>query len=54
MILKKFISYIAFWKKAESDDKTNLNLKVMHGINKISILLFLMALTVIIVRLLRS
>lgn len=46
---QKFLSYITFWKK--SDNKTeNFNLKMMHGINRISILMFLVALIVLIIR----
>ncbi|MEH0155797.1 DUF6728 family protein [Limibacter armeniacum] len=40
-----------FFRKKDPNRKTNFNLKVMHGINKISIILFLIALVVIITRL---
>ncbi|MDP1727510.1 MAG: hypothetical protein Q8M15_12055 [Bacteroidota bacterium] len=53
-MLNKFISYLKFWKKAPADSSSSFNLKVMHGINRISILLFLFALMVIIFRLVRS
>ncbi len=50
-MLQKFISYLQFWKKQEeTDNKANFNLKVMHGINKISIFMFLMAVVLLIVR----
>ena len=39
-----------YFRKKDPNDKPNLNLRMMHGINKISILLFLMALIVWTVR----
>lgn len=39
-ILHKILSYLAFWKP-NTDDASSFNLKVMHGINRISILMFL-------------
>lgn len=39
-----------FFRKKDPSRPTNFNLKVMHGINKISIIMFLIALTVMIVR----
>ena len=39
-----------FFRKKDPNRPKNFNLKVMHGINKISILMFLIALTVMIVR----
>ncbi|MEQ8684627.1 MAG: hypothetical protein RIF36_15290 [Imperialibacter sp.] len=39
-----------YFRKKDPNNKPNLNLRMMHGINKISILLFLMALIVWIVR----
>lgn len=39
-----------FFRKKDPNRPTNFNLKVMHGINKISIIMFLIALTVMIVR----
>ena len=53
-MFKKFMSYVTFWKKQDTDSPSSFNIKVMHGINKISILMFLMALIVIIVRVVRS
>lgn len=41
-----------FWKK--SDTTANFNLRMMHGINRISILMFMLALLVIITRLLTN
>ena len=50
-MIKKFLSYILFWKKTpETDNTSNFNLKVMHGINKISIFMFLLAVILLIVR----
>lgn len=42
-----------YLKKKEADDKVNFNTKVMHGINRLSIFLFLIALIIIAVKLLR-
>ncbi|WP_420387370.1 DUF6728 family protein [Roseivirga sp.] len=39
-----------FFRKKDPNRPSNFNLKVMHGINKISIIMFLIALTVMIVR----
>jgi hypothetical protein len=48
--LTKIGSYIAFWKKQPTDEPSSFNLKMMHGINRISILMFLFALIVMIYR----
>ena len=39
-----------FFRKKDPNRPSNFNIKVMHGINKISIIMFLIALTVMIVR----
>ncbi|NVJ46509.1 MAG: hypothetical protein HWE07_05255 [Cytophagia bacterium] len=39
-----------FFRKKDPNRHSNFNLKVMHGINKISIIMFLIALTVMIIR----
>lgn len=39
-----------YFRKKDPNRKTNFNLKMMHGINKISILMFLFALIVMIAR----
>ncbi|HEY9116399.1 MAG TPA: DUF6728 family protein [Roseivirga sp.] len=39
-----------FFRKKDPNRPSSFNLKVMHGINKISIIMFLIALTVMIVR----
>ncbi len=44
------MSYLMFWKKNQNPT-ANRNLKIMHGINRISILMFLVAIIVIILRL---
>ena len=51
---QKFISYLSFWKKQQTDTPSSFNLKVMHGINRISIFMFLFAIIVIIYRLVRT
>jgi hypothetical protein len=48
MIFQKVISYLTFRK--QGDGKSNLNLRMMHGMNRISILMFAIALIVILVR----
>ena len=39
-----------FFRKKDPDRKSNFNLKMMHGINKVSIIMFLICLIVIISR----
>ena len=39
-----------FFRKKDPNRPSNFNIRVMHGINKISIIMFLIALTVMIVR----
>lgn len=39
-----------FFRKKDPSRPKNFNLKMMHGINKISIIMFLIALTVMIIR----
>ena len=41
-----------YFRKKDPERPTNLNLRMMHGINKISILLFLVGLIVIVTRML--
>lgn len=48
MIFQKLISYLTFRKQNEV--KGNFNLRMMHGMNRISILMFAIALIVIFVR----
>ncbi len=40
-----------YFRKKDPNRKPDLNLKMMHGINKIAIIMFLVALVVIVVRL---
>jgi hypothetical protein len=47
MIFKKFISYLTFRKQ---DGPKSSYLKMMHGINRISIIMFLVAVVVMMVR----
>lgn len=49
-MIQKFFSYITFWKKDEAANSANFNLKVMHGINKISIFMFLLAVIFLVIR----
>ena len=39
-----------FFRKKDPNRPKNFNLKMMHGVNKLSIIMFLIALTVIIYR----
>jgi hypothetical protein len=39
-----------FFRKKDPERKTNFNLRVMHGINKISIIIFLIAILILILR----
>lgn len=44
-VLKKIWAYLTFDKKSTSSNG-NVNLKMMHGINRISIAMFLIALVI--------
>jgi hypothetical protein len=50
MIWQKFLSYINIFGKKQPGAKGNLNLQMMHGINRISIFMFIVAIIVIILR----
>lgn len=39
-----------FFRKKDPNRKSNFSLKMMHGINKISIIMFLIAIVVIVVK----
>lgn len=39
-----------FFRKKDPERKTNFNLRVMHGINKISMIIFLIAILILIFR----
>ena len=47
MIFKKFLSYLTFRKQPATGSSY---LRMMHGINRISILMFLVAIIVMLVR----
>lgn len=50
MLLKKLWSYLTFNKK-ENRSGGNINLKMMHGINRISIFMFIIALIIMAIKL---
>lgn len=41
-------------RKRDPNEPRNVNIKMMHGMNRISILMFLVAIIVMIIRLLRN
>ena len=41
MFWKKFLSYLNIFGKKQPGAKNDLNLKMMHGINRITIFMFL-------------
>lgn len=44
-MIEKFLSYLLFWKKSKATGSSaSFNLRMMHGINRISILMFVLAL----------
>jgi hypothetical protein len=45
-----FSYFLNVFKKPDPSKPTNINIRMMHGINKISILMFLVALMVLIYR----
>ncbi len=45
-----FSYFTRIFKKSDPNKPTNFNLRMMHGINKISILMFLFALIVMLTR----
>ncbi len=53
-IAKKMISYLSFRRQTlDNGEKPGRNLRLMHGINRISIVMFLFALVVILIRAIR-
>lgn len=48
---KQILTYF-YLRKRDKDEPRNVNLKMMHGMNRISLLMFLVAIIVMIVRLL--
>jgi len=55
MILKKILSYLSFKKQDTSalNGEKNLNLKMMHGVNRISIIMFLIGIIFVIIKILK-
>ena len=49
-VFKKIIGYINIFKKRDPNAPHNLNLRFMHGINRISIFMFLAAVIYMIIR----
>lgn len=50
---KQILTYF-YLRKRDPNEPHNTNIKLMHGMNRISILLFLIAVIVMIVRLIRG
>ena len=55
MIFKKIVSYLQFKKQKAPDgqDKNNFNLRMMHGINRISIIMFLIGLIFVLIKIIK-
>lgn len=53
-MFKKIWSYITFKKQPELGGPDNKYLKMMHGINRISILMFLVGVIIVIVKILKK
>lgn len=49
-VLKKIVDYINIFKPKDPDAPDSTNLRFMHGINRISIFMFLIALIIMIVK----
>ena len=52
-MLKKFLYYmnpLTLFKKPDESEKANFNLRFMHGINRISIFMFLLCLLILFFR----
>lgn len=54
MIFKKIMSYLTFKKQVDNGQKLSFNLRAMHGMNRISILIFFVAIIVMIIRIVKS
>jgi len=50
MILKKIISYLTFKKQTNDGNEPNYNLRMMHGINRITIFMFLIGIIFVIIK----
>ncbi|MBL7837238.1 MAG: hypothetical protein JNM67_06965 [Bacteroidetes bacterium] len=53
-MLKKIWSYITFKKQNEVAGKDQKYLRMMHGINRISILMFLVGMIIVIAKILKK
>ncbi len=52
-MFKKIWSYITFKKQPEFGQEDKSYLKMMHGINRISILMFLIGIVIVIIKIIR-
>lgn len=52
-MLKKIWSYITFKKQPEYGGESKSYLRMMHGINRISILMFLIGMIIVIIKILK-
>ena len=50
-VIQKFFRYINIFHKPNPEEPTSTNLKIMHGINRISILVFIGAVIFLIIKL---
>ncbi|MFA6056593.1 MAG: DUF6728 family protein [Taibaiella sp.] len=50
---KQILTYF-YLRKRDSNDPLNINIKFMHGMNRISLFLFLIAIIVMIIRLIKG
>ena len=50
---KQILTYF-YLRKRDPNEPRNINIKMMHGMNRISLLMFLVAVVIMIVRLLKS
>jgi len=49
--LLKYLNPLTMFRKPDPNEEPNLNLKMMHGINRISIFMFLICLGIMVYRL---
>ena len=57
MFFKRLLYYLnplTLFRKGEKINGKNANIKIMHGINRISIFMFLLCLIILVIRLLRK
>lgn len=52
-MFKKIWSYITFKKQPQAEGKDSSYLKMMHGINRISIIIFLIGIIFVLIKLLK-